>query len=331
MKKFWVFVLLVTVLSLAACGESDSNDKSQKSNGRQLKSADVVSAKSPYSEGMAEFYERIKDDTDGKFNVKHFPAGQLGDETEIIEGVKLGTLDFALTGSIPDAPATQAMSLPYLFEDSEHMHRVLDGEVGDKLRTKIEKDSGVTVLGYVYFAPRVLTLKGKDVKTPKDLSGLKIRTPDNPISIKTWKSLGASPTPMSFNELFSALQQGVVNGQENPFELIVSSSLYEVQDTVVETYHAMPVRYLIMNNKLYDSLTDDEKNKLVKTWKEVSMEIEEEYKAQDEEYKATLKEHGMNFIQPDIESFKEATKDVWKEIAPNAFGEGIYEEIQELR
>ncbi|MCM3569359.1 TRAP transporter substrate-binding protein [Neobacillus mesonae] len=331
-KTISIFIASVMLLLLTACGSNSANGGSkEKSKVLKMKSADVVSAKSPYSTGMDEFFSNLKKDTNGKIDVKHFPAGQLGNEAEIIEGVKLGTLGFALTGSIPDVPATQAMSLPYLFEDSDHMHRVLDGEIGKKLGKRIEEKAGVKVIGYVYFAPRVLTVKGKNIKTPEDLKGLKIRVPNNQISIATWKALGASPTPMAFTEVFSGLQQGVIDGQENPYELIASSSLYEVQDTVIETYHAMPVRYLIMNKKTYDSLSKEEKDTIEKDWATASKAIEKKYKEEEAKYIQTLKEHGMKFIKPDIQAFKEATKDVWKDIAPEAFGDGVYEEIQALR
>ena len=320
-----IFTIIISVVALSACGSSEAN------GGKELKSADDVSSTSPYSIGLEKFYEELNEETEGEINVKHFPDGQLGDKNEIIEGVKIGTTEFGMVGSLPDAPATEAMSLPYLFEDSDHMHRVMDGEIGEKLIEQIEKDAGVKVIGYVYFAPRQLTTTKMEVKKPEDLKGLKIRVPDNKISIKTWEALGASPSPIAFTEVFSGLQQGVINGQENPYDLIRSSSFYEVQDYLIETNHAMPVRWLIMNQKYYDSLSEDQRELIESKWAEHSLEIEEAYKNVLEEDKQRLLDEGMILVEPDEDAFREATKDVWKDIAPEAFGEGVYEEMQELR
>lgn len=326
-SMFMIFTILLSVTLLAACGSSDTKDNKSK----ELKSADDVSSNSPYSKGLVKFYEELNEETEGNINIKHFPDGQLGDKNEIIEGVKIGTTEFGMVGSLPDALATEAMSLPYLFEDSDHMHRVMDGEIGDKLIEQIEENAGVKIVGYVYFAPRQLTTKKTAVEKPEDLKGLKIRVPDNKISIKTWEAIGASPSPIAFTEVFSGLQQGVIDGQENPYDLIRSSSFYEVQDYLIETNHAMPVRWLIMNERYYDSLSEDEQELIKSKWQEYSLEIEQAYKDELEEDKQLLLDEGMELVEPDEEAFKQATKDVWKDIAPEAFGEGVYEEIQELR
>jgi len=326
-KAFMFFTVIVSALLLVACGSSDTGEK----NNKELKSADDVSSNSQYSIGLENFYEELNKDTDGKINIKHFPDGQLGDKNEIIEGVKIGTTELGMVGSLPDALATEAMSLPYLFEDSDHMHRVMDGDIGENLIEQIEEDAGVKVVGYVYFAPRQLTTKKTAIEKPEDLKGLKIRVPDNKISIKTWEALGSSPSPIAFTEVFSGLQQGVINGQENPYDLIRSSSFYEVQDYLIETNHAMPLRWLIMNEKYYDSLSEDEQELIESKWKEHSLEIEEAYKNELEEDKQILLDEGMELVKPDEDAFREATKDVWKDIAPEAFGEGVYEEIQDLR
>lgn len=326
-KVLIFFTLILSAVLLIACGSSDKGEN----KGKELKSADDVSSNSPYSKGLEKYYEELKEETDGEINIKHFPDGQIGDKNEIIEGVKIGTTEFGMVGSLPDAPATEAMSLPYLFEDSDHMHKVMDGEIGEKLIEQIEEDAGVKVVGYVYFAPRHLTTKKTKVETPEDLKGLKIRVPDNKISIETWEALGASPSPIAFTEVFSGLQQGVIDGQENPYDLIRSSSFYEVQDYLIETNHAMPLRWLIMNEKYYDSLSEDEQSLIENKWEEHALKIEEAYKDELEEDKQKLLDEGMELIEADEEAFMKATKDVWKDIAPEAFGEGVYEEIQDLR
>lgn len=343
MKKLGVFsILLVAMLfMLAACGggDSQSSGNSNGSNGTvedsadslQLKSADVVAETSPYTEGMKYFTEKVKESTDGKFQIKHFPAGQLGSDQEIVEGVQFGSIDFAITGGVNGSKVTNAFYLPYLFKSEEHLSAVIDGEIGEKLKKRFEEETdGLKLIGMVYYAPRLLTTNGREVKNLDDLKGLKIRVPNDPISIEAWEALGTSPTPIEFTELYTALQTGVVNGQENPYEIILNNSFYEVQDTIIETYHSYPARFFIMNEDLYNSLSEDEQKTIGDTWKETAAKIKEIYVNNEQDYIEQLKEKGMKFIEPDIEPFIEATKEVRDQNAIEAFGKEIYQEIQAL-
>jgi len=338
MKKKWLAgMLLLSLLAVTACGQSSQESSNDSGNSTasqkkviQMKSADVMAAESAYGQGMEMFADLLREDTNGEIDIKHFPAGQLGKDLDIVEGVKLGSIDIGIVGAAQNK-VTDALSIPFLFEDAEHMNKVLRGDIGKKLREKYEEQTGIKLIGFAYFAPRVLTTKGVEVKTPADLKGLKIRVPEVPIMVDTWKTLGASPTPIAFTELFSALQTGVVQAQENPYEIILQNSFYEVQDTLIETFHSIPARYLIMNKKRYDSLTPEQQELIEKNWLKAADFIEKTYLENDAKYKQELLAKGMKFIQPDIEAFREATKDVWKKYAPEAWGEGVYEEIQALR
>lgn len=340
MKKTFVSgVLALSLLAVAACsssgggaGESGTGAGGGEAGAKtlNLKSADTVAVTSPYTVGMNELAEQMDKETNGRVKIKHFPAGQLGNDLEVAEGVKLGSIDMAMIGNV-QTKATDAFYLPFLFQDSDHFNRVLQGPIGEKIKVKIEEQSGLKLIGYAYFAPRILTTKGKEVRMPEDLKGLKIRTPEIPVTVDAWKAMGSTPTPMVFSELFSAMQTGIVDGQENPLEIVVNNSFYEVQDTVIETYHSIPARFLVMNKKKYDQLSDAEKETLQKIWDKTAQRIETLYKENEAQYEATLKEKGMKFIKPDVEAFREATKDVWKKYAAEAWGEGVYEEIEAMR
>src|SRR5690625_3669219 len=320
-KGFTLLIMLLLVVGLVACssnnnsnsngGNEDSDSKAENTKDiLNLKSADVVAGDSPYTAGIEKLSEELKEETDGRINIQHFPAGQLGNDGQIVEGIKLGSIDIGMVGTI-QSKVTEALYLPFLFEDAEHMHKVLDGEIGETLKEKFEEETRIKMIRFVYYPSRVLTVNNKEIRTPEDLKGLTVRVPEMPPMVETWKALGAKPTPIAFTELFSSLQQGVVDAQENPYEIIVNNSFYEVQDTVIETHHALPVRFLIMNRDKYDMLTDEEKDLLDKKWLETSMYIEELYMEQEQAYIQKLKDEGMKFIEPDIEAFKEATKDVW--------------------
>lgn len=331
-----VSVAFTSSLVVSGCGSKSASPAGSGSTSApaptplKLKSADVVAMTSPYTTGMNQFAKLMQERTNGRIQITHFPAGQLGNDAAIVEGIKLGTIDIGMVGTVA-SKVTDALYLPFLFEDSDHMWKVLNGEIGDQLKARFEKEVGIKLVGYVYFAPRVLTTKTKPIKTPKELKGLKIRVPLIPPMVSTWKALGASPTPLAFTELFTALQQGTVDGQENPLEIIYNNSFFEVQKYVIETNHALPVRFLVTNNDVWNKLSREEQKVFLTTWQEVAASIEEEYKKNEDKWRSELKSKGMIFVHPDVAAFREATKDVWKEFAPAAWGDGVYEKIQALR
>lgn len=334
MKIFSNLIVLMMLLGLiTACGNQagkNNGTNSGKDNQIKFRSADVVDINSPYTKGMEKYADELKAATHGKFSLQHFPAGQLGNDAEIFESVKQGSIDFALQGAIPGSKVAGAFYIPYLFKDADHLNAVIYGSTGEKIKKLIENETGVKVIGFVPFAARMLTTKGVEVKTPADLKGLKIRVPETPAVVEGWKQLGASPTPISFTELFTSLQTGVVDGQENPYEIILNNSFYEVQDTLNETYHNFPVRTLIMNKQKYDALSPNEKKILEDKWIDVAKYIDNMYREKESYYKEQLKEKGMKFVKTDIDSFRQKSRETTKKLATEIFGAEIYNEIVAL-
>jgi len=236
----------------------------------------------------------------------------------------------AMVGTVA-SKVTEAFYLPFLFKDAEHQHRVLSGPIGEKITKRFEQETGLKLLGMAYFAPRQLTTTKREVRKPEDVRGLKIRVPLMPPMVATWKALGASPTPIAFTAFFTALQQGIVDAQENPYQIIYDSSLYEVQKYLIETNHGIPVRFLIVNRDLWNDLGEKNQKIFSDASAEIMVLIQKMYMEKDQEYRAKLREKGMIFIKPDIDAFRKATENVWKEFAPEAWGPGVYEEIQKLR
>lgn len=335
--KLVSFILIVALLGslMLGCGggkpaATAPQAPKEEQKPLNLRSADVVTGNSPYIIGMNEKFVKLVDQyTKGRIKVTHFPGGQLGSDSAILDGVKMGSIDMAIMGNLP-SKYTDALYVPFLFKDAAHQHRVLDGEIGEKLREAVLKETGIRVVGFVYFAPRQLTTN-KPIASVADLKGLKIRVPQMPPYIATWKALGANPTPIAFTELFTALQQGIVDAQENPLEIILNSSFNEVQKYVVETNHMIPVRFFIINNDLWNKLSDQEKEAINKAWKESSLYMEKLYIDNEANYRKQLEDKGMKFIQINVDEFREATKDVWKEFFPNTLGEDVYHKIVELR
>lgn len=185
------------------------------------------------------FAEAVTKLTEGRYRIKQFPASALGGEREMIEGVQLGSQDFALvsTGAIGNfVPQVTLFDLPFLFRDYAHAHAVLDGAIGQDMLQRISA-RGLTALAWGEGGFRHITNNVRPVVQPQDLRGLKIRTQENPVHIAAFKGLGASPTPINWPETFMALQQRTVDGQDNPISVIESAKLYEVQKHLTLSRH----------------------------------------------------------------------------------------------
>ena len=321
-KSTVIVLLLALSLLLVAYG-------SPAAKVLNLRSGDVVAVNSPYTIAMqSTFIPMVKKMTEGSVVVTHYPAGQLGSDSALAEGIKLGTIDLAILGTI-GSQAAEAMYLPFLFKSIEHQEKFMRSPMADVIKQRIFEDSGVKVIDFAYFAPRQLT-SNKKVEKAADLKGLKIRVPLLPPMVAAWKAMGASPTPIAFTELFSALQQGIVDAQENPYEIILNNSFYEVQEYVMQTDHSIPVRFFVINNDLWESLTAEQQHAISEAWRETANEIKRLYIENDAKYIEELKKKNMKFVSVDRQSMMDACKDTWKEFTPTAWGEGVYEKIQEL-
>jgi len=322
-KKFCVTVLVMAV-SLMAVSYDALAEKTLK-----LRSGDVVAVTSPYTVAMEKiFIPTVKEKSGGTIEVTHYPAGQLGSDGALAEGIKLGTLDLAILGTL-GSPAAEAMYLPFLFKSVEHQEKFMASPMADVIKQRIFQDSGVRVIDFAYFAARQLT-SNKKVEKAADLKGLKIRVPLIPPMVTAWKAMGASPTPIAFTELFSALQQGIVDAQENPYEIILNNSFYEVQKYVMQTNHSIPVRFFVINDDLWESMSPKQQNAIREAWRQTAKEIKRIYMENDAKYIEELKKKNMGFVNVDRQSMIDACKDTWKEFTPKAWGEGVYEKIQDL-
>src|SRR5699024_5676593 len=179
----------------------------------------------PYTKGLEEFSRLVSEKSDGQVTVDHFHSSQLGDERDMIEGLQLGTLEMALVSTAPLSSFTKdflVFDLPFIFEDSQAARNVLDGEIGEELFEKLD-DQFIIGLAYWENGFRSVSNSRGPVEKPEDMKGLKIRTMENPVHMASFRAMGASPTPMAFGELFTALQQKTIDGQENPLPIVDTS------------------------------------------------------------------------------------------------------------
>jgi tripartite ATP-independent transporter DctP family solute receptor len=208
-------------------------------------------------DAFAEELERL---TEGRFDVETFYAGSLGAERESIEGVQLGTLEltFTSTGPVPNfVPELRVLDVPYLFRDYAHARGVLDSEIGDELLARFEPH-GIKGLAWADNGFRHMTNNVRPIVSPEDLNGLKLRTMENSVHIAAYREFGILPTPMAFTEVFAALQQGVVDGQENPLSVIESNNFQEVQKYLTMTGHVFSPCVFLMNLDLFNTLSAED-------------------------------------------------------------------------
>ena len=207
------------------------------------------------------FNDEIVKRTNGRYKLQYFTSGALGGEREMLEAVQLGTQEMIITSTGPVGnfvPETRIVDIPFLFRDYDHARKVLDGPIGQNLLTKFPS-KGMVALAWMENGFRHITNSKRSIKTPEDVKGLKIRTMENKVHMEAFKALGALPTPMNMNELFTALQTGTVDGQENPVPVILANKLYTVQKHFTMTGHVYSPAMLIINADVWKKVSDADK------------------------------------------------------------------------
>lgn len=211
--------------------------------------------------GGLKFAEIVAKKTNDRIQVKLYPAGQLGDTTQEMGNLKMGEQEIYIeTGTVGSRFVADflVLTVPFLMRDNDHANKVYNGAIGMELANKLLKTQGIRMITSSWdIAPRHLLTK-KKVTSLKDLTGLKVRVPQNPIFLKSWKELGASPTPMSLPEVYLGLQQGAIEGVEMPLDWISTQKYYEAAKYCWLTYHAYEMRSVYMNDKFFQSLTPED-------------------------------------------------------------------------
>ncbi len=268
----------------------------------------------PYQLGALKFAELVKQGTQGKIVIDVFPSSQLGNERDLIEGLQLGTVDFVLSSTGPMAtfdPKFGAPDLPFIFRDLKHAYSVLDGAVGRELFESLKK-KGITGLAWFENGFRQVTNSRRPIEKPEDLKGMKIRTMENPIHVAFFKELGVDPTPMAFGEVFSALEQKVVDGQENPVAAVLSAKFYEVQKYLAMTGHVYTAVPLMVRSDLFNSFSPEQRAVIVNAAKEASTYERQLLADQEKTGLEELRKKGMTITYPDRAKLRDATVPVYK-------------------
>jgi tripartite ATP-independent transporter DctP family solute receptor len=254
MKKVSVLVFALLIAIPLACGSALAQPK-------VLKISNGVNEQHPSYLAGKKFGEILAAKLPGKYDVQVYANAQLGDDVRATEAVRMGTLEMVTTSASPLTglvPEFNVFDLPFIVTSEQAADAIYDGPVGAKLAAALEP-KGIKLLAYYENGFRQLTNSVREVKDPADMKGLKIRTMQNPIHIEAFRAMGANPTPMPFSEVFTALQQKTIDGQENPIPTIWLSKFYEVQKYVSLTGHVYGPHLLLINKKLFDSFPAEDR------------------------------------------------------------------------
>ena len=282
----------------------------------------------------AEMFKWIVEDmTDGALTIEVYPAGELGNSANSLQGARLGTIDITVTGNpyfTSFAPQVNVLDLPFLFESPQHAYRVLDGEVGEELMNSINA-VGLQGLAFWEIGFRNLTNNTRPIHGPDDLKGLKLRTTPNPAHIEAFSILGANPAPMPFAELYSALQTGTVDGQENPTTHIYHSNFHEVQKHLSITEHAYTAAPLVMNAAKFQSLPQDQQEALKVAAKIAAAYERELNRVLEQSSLDAMKAAGVAVVlDPNVDAFRELVAEKTRAMYTEKFGDELLQKIDAL-
>ena len=276
-----------------------------------LKIGYATTKESHYGVGSTVFCDEIEKNTQARYKCQQFPSSALGGEREQIEAVQLGTQDLVNTSTGPVGnfvPEVKIVDIPFLFRDYDHARKVMDGPIGQDILSKFPS-KGIIALGWTENGFRHMTNNKRDIVKPSDAAGLKMRTMENKVHMDGYRTFGILPTPMAFPELFGALQQGTVDGQENPIPVILASKFAQVQKHLSLTGHVYSPALLLLSPKVWNKLSDADKK--VFTDAAVKAGAAQRKKVNDDESSgiAQLEKDGMKVTKVvDGAAFREALK-----------------------
>ena len=348
MKKRIIATLLTAVMaiSLMACGGSSSSDAAAADGAAETEAAaDTGSGDVEYTikighsdtttnlihVSLENFAAYVNEQSGGKVKVDIYAAEQLGSNAEMAEMVEMGSLDAMMLpqGQIANyCPKINALGLPFLFSDYESVYKVLDSEIGDELVADFESRNMIQ-LAYWENGLRQVTNSKKAIETPADLAGLKIRTPEDKMTIAIFEALGASPSPLAFSELYLALQQGTFDGQENPVSNIYANNFADVQKYISITNHKYECKNMVFSLTSWNKYPEDVQTLLKEAAKKFGDEHRKAIVDSQAEQLAALQEKGMEVTEPDLAPFQEATKSVYDDFyAENDWAEDLVTRIK---
>ncbi|MBP7495680.1 MAG: TRAP transporter substrate-binding protein [Spirochaetales bacterium] len=310
MKRKSIFLIGLLVMAVFTTGAAPKYN---------WKLASVLPESHPVHKALVFFADKMAERTQGDVKVTLFPAGQLGQEKDYIEGVKIGSIELTKVSAGPMgqyAPTLQVLSLPFIWRDLDHQHKVLQGPIGERLMKDMEKE-GFKGLAFLDAGFRSITTSKGPIYTPADLKGLKIRVMQSKPLIDTINALGATAVPMGQSEVYTALQTKVIDGWENNEPTVLSFNMQEVAKYFSYTRHSSIPDVLIMSKRVFDKAPKNIQDAVLATAKDTIQEHNKLWALMIDDTIKQLKAKGMIFNEvKDIKEFQKAASGVWKEFEP---------------
>lgn len=296
-----------------------------------LHASHLVSEDHTWYRAFEYFAEILEERSNGRIVVKNYHSEQLAKEIEAIRLIQAGVIDMTTTGSMLNnwIEIVAFCELPFLLRDSSDMKELIAGPIGQRMEKEMREKTGIRPIGYFQRGPRHLT-SNRPIKHPDDLKGLIVRVPNVPSFVTTWEALGAKPTPMAFSEVFTSLQQGTIEAQENPFAMIRASGFSEVQQYINLTAHVVSWTYPVIGEKQFQAFPEDIKEIFVQAAEDMQayehqLFLENEKKVQEE-----LKERGMIFVEVDQGAFADrCRKAIYESLSPEM--KEVYQDIMDTQ
>ena len=323
-------MILSRRIALALAGATLVATAGAASAQTSLKLGYSLAPTSHYGVGATAMGDKLSELSGGEMTIEQFPANALGGEREMVEGLQIGTVDLVITSTGPVGnfvPATLITDIPFLFRDYDHAHEVLDGPIGQEILAEFP-EHGLVALAWGENGFRNLTNNVRPVRTPEDAQGLKVRTMENQVHMQAFETLGVLPTPMAFPELFTALQQGTVDGQENPIGVILSADFAQVQGYLSLTNHVYSPALILASPLVYDGLTEEQQGWMREAAQAGAQAMREKVRQDADEGVATLEEQGMEVVEDvDRAAFEEALAPAYEAYAEQ-FGQDKIDAIR---
>ena len=306
------FPTLMVVLGLTGlmmfpgCKQDTDMDKPQF----VFKFGHLANEEHVWHQSALKFAELVHTQSQGRIEIKVYPNEQLGKELDMINGLRAGTVDMTISGESMQnwTPGPGLCAVPYAIRDSQHLAQVAGGPIGKEIETEILAQVGIRPLAWFERGARNLT-SNRPIRHPDDLKGIILRVPNVPLFIKTWSQLGAKPTPMAFSEVFTALQQGTVQAQENPYALILSAGFPEVQKYCNLTEHVIGWVYVVIGETQFQSLPPDLQQVMRSAGQAMQQYHDQLFQQTQWALVEKLKQQGMEFVESDKAAFKQRARD----------------------
>ncbi|WP_181833203.1 TRAP transporter substrate-binding protein [Bacillus taeanensis] len=326
---------LLMISMLAACGSQESaTTGSEAEKSVKIIAAHVTDEGSPYQVGMEKFKEVVEAETNGSVTVEIHPNGELGgNEDELVQKMATGSVDVIVSSPgfmAQTAPEVDFFAMPYMFASYDHWNTVVDSEVGQAVSSKIEEKTDFKVLGY--WSAGIRNYYGqKPVEKPADLKNVKVRVQNSPVVKDTWSAFGAQPAHVAWNELYQALQNGVVDAAENDFTNYFLSKQYEVAPKMSLTEHDVATRLFFMTSTKFENLSKEQQEAVIKAGNEASKAEREADLKLGEEYKQKLLDEGVEINEVEKTPFVESTEEIRVQTAEKLGMSELYEKVKETK